>query len=80
MMFYHEIVSSSSSSDSPPLKVAASDHVNEVDVGVLLTVGDVTKRPLSAVVLILKMNKIYLLFVSIGDSNTSIQWGCENPD
>ena len=78
-MFYHEIVSSSSSSDSPPLEVAASDHVNEVDVGVLLAMGDVTKRPLSAVVLILKMKIIdFILIVCSGDSNTSIV-GIRNP-
>ena len=47
---YHEIVSSASGGDRTAFPVHATDHVDEIDVGVFLALLDITKGPLSAVV------------------------------
>ena len=53
---YHEVVSSSTGSDSSALGVHAPDHVDEVDVRILLAVGHVPERSLGPIVLVLKLN------------------------
>jgi hypothetical protein len=53
-MSYHKIISSTTGSDGTPLRVHATDHVDEVDMRVLLALSNVSECPLRSIVLVLK--------------------------
>jgi hypothetical protein len=50
---HHEVVSATSGSDGSAFCVHAADHVDKVDVGILLAMAHVAERSLSTIILVL---------------------------